>query len=63
MHIKDKIETLRSVIRFSELEIEKLQDECDHPEYEEVLNIIGCIVPIEICVVCDKPKECDYEIT
>ena len=56
MNIKTKIQKLRARIgKFTE-EIEALQKECNHPNFEQGLSMIACIQPIWICTECGHAK-------
>lgn len=58
--IKARIEELNKQSEAIRLEIEKLQGECPHPEFEEGLSMVACIHPVLFCTTCWWSKPMPY---
>lgn len=53
---REKIVSLQATIRSITEEIEALQKECSHLEFEKGLSIVGHITPVLICKTCGFVK-------
>jgi hypothetical protein len=55
-YIKSQIDRFRSDIVALEEKIKNMQELCPHPEFEEGISIVACVMPVEICTICSYVK-------